>query len=650
MVCSFTACNTDIADDYPSVSVSLAAGEVNGNSLSFTLTANGADDVYYWVEKQVAEGEDAPELNIDDATYLDAQVDQTFEQVITETGLKYATSYTIYAYARNFAHSGYAQAITMTIGEAPVAVPAPQILSVVLDEEELQSDAFLMYVTTANVVKASWLVVAKYTEGVTAEQVLSEGVAISAGDLNGEAAVVVEDLQADTEYDFYVAAENSEGKKVLSDVVAVTTAKAALPVIEISLNQMMQSQDLSVIGKNGLLLLLADANSDNMAQLVLSGGADYPGYFAAGDYPALSGSIEGTVPSASCLLADLSYTAFMINNVFYSVVGDVAADEQGNPYYMGVYTEMPNVDNNLLEFNLLVVDEEGKQAVLQGSYQGPLGYPVATAAVDFNLTQWGFKEFKATIDGTKVKLVSTSVNGDFVINLETEDGTIKDNQAFVAGEGGNMTGGYTSYVEGTEEHFEFVSGRISFEKVGDDGSYKLHVAYSRGGGAATVPDWIMESQGSAYKIVAPEEGYSVKISFPYETLSLDGKQWLMPADFALGIVGQATDVVADLGVTAPGYLLFGASLEPIYGPDAAGQWQSIMSPLPYTISATDATSGVIAIVSTDHFGDVQTINLPYSNLTATSVTIDLTNMGMGSGWNCTLYTGNAQIGGGGTAM
>ena len=67
-------------------------------------------------------------------------------------------------------------------------------------------------------------------------------------------------------------------------------------------------------------------------------------------------------------------------------------------------------------------------------------------------------------------------------------------------------------------------------------------------------------------------------------------------------------------------------------------------------SATDATSGVITIAQTDHFGDVQTINLPYSNLTATSVTIDLTNMGMGSGWNCTLYTGNAQIGGGGTAM
>ena len=133
-------------------------------------------------------------------------------------------------------------------------------------------------------------------------------------------------------------------------------------------------------------------------------------------------------------------------------------------------------------------------------------------------------------------------------------------------------------------------------------------------------------------------------------LTLEGKQWLMPAEFALTVVGQATDVVADLGVTAPGYLLFGASLEPIYGAQAAGQWQAVMAPLPYTITATDATSGVITIAQTDIFGDVTNVALAYSNLTENSVTIDLTNMGMGAGWQCTLYTGNAQIGGGGTAM
>lgn len=124
----------------------------------------------------------------------------------------------------------------------------------------------------------------------------------------------------------------------------------------------------------------------------------------------------------------------------------------------------------------------------------------------------------------------------------------------------------------------------------------------------------------------------------------------MPAEFALAVVGQATDVVADLGVTAPGSLIFGASLEPIYGAAAAGQWQMVMAPLPYTVTATDATSGVISVEQTDHFGDKTTINLAYSNLTETSVTIDLTNMGMGAGWQCTLYTGNAVIGGGGVAM
>ena len=133
-------------------------------------------------------------------------------------------------------------------------------------------------------------------------------------------------------------------------------------------------------------------------------------------------------------------------------------------------------------------------------------------------------------------------------------------------------------------------------------------------------------------------------------LSLDGKQWLLPAEFAMSVAGFSTDVIADLGVSAPGYLVFGASLEPIYGAQAAGQWQALMSPLPYTVTATDATSGIITISQTDHFGDVAKFDLSYSNLTENSVTIDLTNMGMGAGWTCTLYTGNAQIGGGGTAM
>ena len=162
LVCSFTACNTDIADDYPAVEISLTAGEAVGNTLTFTVKATGADDIYYWVETVDPEVEAEPELNIEDASYLDAQVDVDFEQAVTVT-VKYNKQYVIYAYAKNFAHNAYANEISMSTGDAPVVVPAPEV-SVVADEDEVYEDAFLVFITSKNATKGAWLVVPKYTE------------------------------------------------------------------------------------------------------------------------------------------------------------------------------------------------------------------------------------------------------------------------------------------------------------------------------------------------------------------------------------------------------------------------------------------------------------------------------------------------------
>ncbi len=135
-----------------------------------------------------------------------------------------------------------------------------------------------------------------------------------------------------------------------------------------------------------------------------------------------------------------------------------------------------------------------------------------------------------------------------------------------------------------------------------------------------------------------------------EALSIDGKQWQLPEAVVMQVVGTSTVGVADLGVSAPGQLLVGFSLEPVYGPDAAGQWQTMITAA-YTVEVTDATSGKIVLMQTNMFDEVTKTELPYKNLTADSVTIDFTNMGIGGEAVCTLYTENAPLaGGGGVAM
>lgn len=304
---------------------------------------------------------------------------------------------------------------------------------------------------------------------------------------------------------------------------------------------------------------------------------------------------------------------------------------------------MPDEDNNLITFNVPVVDAAGNEYIIQGEYMGPLGYVAQIQSYPFELTQWGFKEFTATTEGNVVTLKSTSLNGDFVMNLHTEDGNWLDT-GFVAGEGGTLTGGFTSYVEGAPETFSFISGRISFSKGEGENDYKLIISTRAG-------EWMMQGQSGAYTIVVPEsEYYDVKINFPAaETLSVDGKRWQLPSDIAEMIASTASAVVvADLGVSTPGQLYVAVDYESIYGAQAAGMWAPMVA-VNYSVEATDATSGKILVQSSNMYGEVSTVEVPYSNLTADSVTIDFTNLlSMPGNGPCTLYTGevNLQQGGG----
>ena len=133
-----------------------------------------------------------------------------------------------------------------------------------------------------------------------------------------------------------------------------------------------------------------------------------------------------------------------------------------------------------------------------------------------------------------------------------------------------------------------------------------------------------------------------------EALSLDGKRWQLPSDIAEMIAGAPTAVVvADLGVSTAGQLAIVVDYESIYGAQAAGYWAPMVM-VAYEVQATDATSGKVLVKQTDHFGDVTTSEVPYSNLTADSVVIDFTNiLGMPGTGACTLYTGEVNLSGGG---
>ena len=645
LVCSFTACSTDLADNYPTISVEVTPGETTASSIAFTIKAQGADDIYYWVVKTAAEGEeDNPELNIKKGTYLDASMDTPFEQLVEKTGLAEKTEYNVYVYAKNFSHDAYATPIKLTTGEA-VVIATPTV-KVVLDPASATETSFDAFVTTENAQKASWLVLPKYTAGVNAAKVFAEGTAITEKLNEGEVAVTVEGLEPGTDYDFYVAVDN-EGVQVLSEVASVSTVEPSTPVITVAFSELADSKSLvDTASLPGMYVMVANPETNDMALLFmydLTNYPDYAGYLSAGDYPALTGSLDaGQLPEASCLLADPSYTNFTVGGVEYYPVGDLGATKEGLVYGLNITTVMPDEDNNLITFNVPVVDAAGNEYIIQGEYMGPLGYVAQIQSYPFELTQWGFKEFTATTEGNVVTLKSTSLNGDFVMNLHTEDGNWLDT-GFVAGEGGTLTGGFTSYVEGAPETFSFISGRISFSKGEGENDYKLIISTRAG-------EWMMQGQSGAYTIVVPEsEYYDVKINLPAaETLSVDGKRWQLPSDIAEMIASSPTAVVvADLGVSTPGQLYVAVDYESIYGAQAAGMWAPMVA-VNYSVEATDATSGKILVQSSNMYGEVSTVEVPYSNLTADSVTIDFTNLlSMPGNCPCTLYTGEVNLQGGG---
>lgn len=637
----FTACNTDITDDYPVPTVSLEPGESGEKSISFTIHATGADEVYYWVVK---EGDDDPtkgDLNLTSATLVDAQLDVEVKETVKKSGLAAETAYRIYAYAKNFGHNVFATPITVISG---AAAPLPAV-EVKVVEDSVSFDSFSVSVTTSNVVKAAWLLVPKYTEGVNVAQVFEKGTALAAGDLNKTVTVAVTGLEQATGYDVYVAVESQNGATALSEVVGAVTTVRPPKSVELVLDTLFNTTHLMpAVNLPGEWIILGSSNSEAMASIIIfdysSYTSDENAYLAAGMYPIVAGSIDmGSFPSVSCLMADPGYCNFTdAEGNTYFPVADLPDPENAMPYGVDIMTAMPTEDNNMFTFNIPAVDEDGNPAIITGSYMGPVGYSVTPPTWPFNLEQFGFDEFNYSSDGDVVVLRSSSINGDMELVLNT-NGEKWDEIAYVVGEGGNFTGSFTSYLEGAPEKFVFTSGRISFEKV-EGNNYLLHVS-TRGA------EWIMDSGKNAYRVEPVDGGYPVVINLP-EPLSVDKKQWQLPADIAMALVeNSAAVIVLDLGVSVPEQFIVGVSEESIYGPQAAGYWTP-MAMANYSVTPTDETSGNIIIKTQNMFGEVQESLVPYSNLTETSVQIDFTNVfGVKGEGPCTLYTDHAPLGGGG---
>lgn len=104
----------------------------------------------------------------------------------------------------------------------------------------------------------------------------------------------------------------------------------------------------------------------------------------------------------------------------------------------------------------------------------------------------------------------------------------------------------------------------------------------------------------------------------------DGKQ--LTFDF------QGMPAMADLGVTTPGKLAICIDLAGVYGAEnipaeLVGYYQQYYV-WDYEVVATDATSGVIRIMSMDHFGELAVTEGSYAEWNGTTCVVNFEMLGL----------------------
>ena len=185
--------------------------------------------------------------------------------------------------------------------------------------------------------------------------------------------------------------------------------------------------------------------------------------FLSGEYPVITMEQMGTVPAALLGGEDMSKVTY--GGITYNIVGGMVA----------IQTVMPDMDYNLVNFQLELEDANGNKAVItQGgeSLISAFGYTGGSSTNPLSLKDWGFTTYEATVDGTTVTLKSTNASGEFVMVLSgVVDGNIAAADNFYV-VGDNLSGYYFDALEG---QFDFTEGGIWFEKMSDS-NYQLFIS------------------------------------------------------------------------------------------------------------------------------------------------------------------------------
>ncbi|MBQ3247223.1 MAG: hypothetical protein IJB08_04200 [Alistipes sp.] len=416
-------------------------------------------------------------------------------------------------------------AVSFTACDTPekgddVATPT---VALTLEAEEVYEDAFMAFATTTDAEKAAWLVVSHGDTTVTVDGVFANGTEIPADQLNGEepAMILVEDLEPATEYDLYVAVQN-KGKKVLSEPLHVTTAEAApqYPVVEMYFTECANALNLSQAGAPGHMFTLNNADYSAMMNIIIvdRSNAENYSYISTNFYPSVTcanGEMGMPVwPTGSGVVCNPAYSSASIYDAATDSVKDYYfVGNQGEEYGVDVITLMPDTDNNMFTFNLLAttsVDDNGNPngelVVVQGSFTGPLGYPVAPAAIDFDLQEWGYTSFEATKEGNVVRLRKSSPQGDFVINMTTTGETMANAEGVLyTVEDENLSGYYFDPLD--EVDYNFSAGGFTLTTTDTPGTYILEVGERRG--------WSFEGGNKVFNVVP--KSYTVTITGLPET-------------------------------------------------------------------------------------------------------------------------------------
>ena len=306
--------------------------------------------------------------------------------------------------------------------------------------------------------------------------------------------ILVEDLEPATEYDLYVAVQN-KNKKVLSEPLHVTTAEAApqYPVVELYFTECANALNLSQAGAPGHMFTLNNADYTAKMNIIIvdRSNAENYSYISTNFYPSVTcanGEMGMPVwPTGSGVVCNPAYSSASVYDAATDSVKDYYfVGNQGEEYGVDVITLMPDTDNNMFTFNLLAttsVDDNGNPngelVVVQGSFTGPLGYPVAPAAVEFDLQEWGYTNFEATKEGNVVRLRKSSPQGDFVINLTTTGETMANAEGVLyTVEDENLSGYYFDPLD--EVDYNFSAGGFTLTTTDTPGTYTLEVGERRG--------------------------------------------------------------------------------------------------------------------------------------------------------------------------